>query len=75
MIVIWHPTVPRINRNIVECKLNIQLFAEGDAGGINRNIVECKYRTNEESGDRGRTGINRNIVECKYSHTTSVNGD
>ena len=43
MIVIWHPTVPRINRNIVECKLNIQLFAEGDAGGINRNIVECKY--------------------------------
>ena len=33
----------RINRNIVECKLEKMNKALGIKPGINRNIVECKW--------------------------------
>ena len=34
--------LPRINRNIVECKVISLMFALGNCQSINRNIVECK---------------------------------
>ena len=34
--------LPRINRNIVECKVNSILHHLKRNHGINRNIVECK---------------------------------
>ena len=32
----------RINRNIVECKVQIRVVLNGFTHSINRNIVECK---------------------------------
>ena len=34
----------RINRNIVECKLELQYAIDTPESGINRNIVECKLQ-------------------------------
>ena len=44
--------VERINRNIVECKLERILLCGFTIQGINRNIVECKLEkiVNESSG-------------------------
>ena len=58
--------LPRINRNIVECKVISLMFALGNCQSINRNIVECKVVLNFCFATR-KTRINRNIVECKVS--------
>ena len=54
-----------INRNILECKTDVQLFLKRlRKERINRNILECKtlssYYLRLDS-----TRINRNILECK----------
>ena len=53
-----------INRNIVECKVEVYNVADLVRLRINRNIVECKenFGISEKPVE---TGINRNIVECK----------
>ena len=37
--------LPRINRNIVECKYNLNHYINASGKRINRNIVECKCKT------------------------------
>ena len=58
--------LPRINRNIVECKDALQSQLANCCCGINRNIVECKEELYNK-GLVGTDGINRNIVECKVN--------
>ena len=56
--------VPRINRNILECKEMCFMEMNLHGNRINRNILECKGRKEENMSMNG-IGINRNILECK----------
>ena len=57
-----------INRNILECKDNLEQYVNVEGVGINRNILECKVGTGMWSHNVV-WGINRNILECKEIYT------
>ena len=63
---IWHDSCQQkcINRNIVECKVNMFVQSISRLASINRNIVECKEILCFMCFTQ-RNSINRNIVECK----------
>ena len=54
-----------INRNIVECKVDMPVTSTLRFRRINRNIVECKAMRVPTIEHMFLTCINRNIVECK----------
>ena len=58
------PDLVRINRNIVECKVQMTAMLGCPAMRINRNIVECKEKCCHIM-KKMPFSINRNIVECK----------
>ena len=58
--------LPRINRNIVECKDKFYGAPYISYSSINRNIVECKVLLIHQ-GNKESVRINRNIVECKVN--------
>ena len=59
----------RINRNILECKVNRLALIRDTSISINRNILECKGHQCCVKWIK-QYGINRNILECKdrYLH-------
>ena len=65
--------VERINRNIVECKVNFYIFRQHIILRINRNIVECKDHHVRHTEHQEHC-INRNIVECKDTTLQTVKG-
>ena len=62
-----NPSSPviRINRNILECKLNSFQCDQQSRDGINKNILECKSFASL-SRIVCVICINRNILECKF---------
>ena len=66
--------IPRINRNILECKEESPTFAE-----LGTSVLIETYWNVKEHGHitsrSGCSGINRNILECKDSYFSTYKSD
>ena len=56
--------VTGFNRDIVECKVDVDVYDSDANARFNRDIVECKDRSSPSSNS-GAIRFNRDIVECK----------